>query len=113
MKKIKVYIAGKVSGEPVAECTMKFGTAQKEIEALGYEAVNPLEVVGSFDVSWEVAMRICIKALMDCDAILLLPDVAHSKGANLEIDLVLNLKMPYYHSVKELDLDCLELKLAN
>ncbi len=113
MKKIKVYIAGKVTGEPVAECTMKFGVAQKEIEALGYEAVNPLEVVGSFNVTWEEAMRKCIKALMDCDAILLLPDASQSKGANVEMNLVYSLQMPFYNTTKELEKDCLELKLAH
>jgi hypothetical protein len=45
MKK-KIYIVGKVSGEPLAECTMKFATAQKEIESQGLIAINPLAVVG-------------------------------------------------------------------
>ena len=40
MKK-KIYIAGKVSGEKLAQCTMKFGTAQKFLEDKGYEVVNP------------------------------------------------------------------------
>ena len=44
----KIYIAGKVSGEPIADCTLKFGTAQKEIETLGFEAVNPIAVVNDW-----------------------------------------------------------------
>lgn len=67
MNKKKIYIAGKVTGEPLAECTMKFGEAQKHIEALGFMAVNPLEVVNDFHTTWENAMKKCIKALMDCD----------------------------------------------
>jgi|GEM_PF-5636182 len=29
-KVAKIYIAGKVSGEPIAQCSMKFGIAQKD-----------------------------------------------------------------------------------
>ena len=83
MKK-KIYIAGKVTGEPIAECTMKFGTAQKKWEAKGYEVVNPLEVVGSFNVKWKPAMKLCIKALVDCDEVYFLKDWQMSPGAILE-----------------------------
>ena len=102
MKKIKVYIAGKVTGEPVAECTMKFGTAQKEIEALGLEAVNPLEVVGDFNVSWEEAMGKCIKALIDCDVILFLPDYKDSPGALAEERIAVRSRIVCFYNIKHL-----------
>ena len=99
MKK-KVYIAGKVTGEPIAECTIKFGTAQKQIEALGFEVVNPLEIVGDFKTPWDVAMKICIKALVDCDAIVLLPDWSNSRGARFEHEIAENLDMPIFNASK-------------
>lgn len=84
----KIYIAGKVTGLPIAEVTMKFGRAQKELEAQGYEVVNPLQVVSEqgdgWHTDWQTAMRLCIKALMDCDGIYLLEDFDQSKGARLE-----------------------------
>ncbi len=87
----KIYIAGKVTGEPIAECTMKFGVAQKKIEAIGFEAINPLAVVGDFNASWEVAMKKCLKALIDCDGVILLPCWQGSRGATIEWQLAKDL----------------------
>lgn len=83
----KIYIAGKVSGESVAACTMKFGTAQKELESLGFEVVNPLQLVNNWKSTWHDAMKKCIIALIDCDAVVLLPDWEQSIGAKIECQL--------------------------
>ena len=98
----KVYIAGKVSGEPIAQCTMKFGTAQKQIEALGLQAVNPLEVVGDWNASWETAMKMCLKALMDCHAVVVLDDWRDSEGANLELVLAKRLGILIFYGIDDL-----------
>lgn len=83
----KIYIAGKVTGEPIAECTMKFGQAQKEIESWGFEVINPLAVVGDFKSTWNDAMKKCIKALVDCDGMVILPCWNNSVGASIERQL--------------------------
>ena len=93
MKK-KIYIAGKVTGLSIAECTMNFGTAQIAIEKLGHEAVNPLEVVNDWKCPWDLAMRKCIIALMDCDIILMLDNYTSSPGAKVELELAKALNMP-------------------
>ena len=98
----KIYIAGKVSGEPLAECTMKFGTAQKQIESSGFEAINPLALVTDSSTPWETAMKICIKALMDCSAIVALDDWKNSKGANVELVLAKRLGIIIFYGVNEL-----------
>lgn len=99
---MKIYIAGKVTGESIAECTMKFGTAQKEIEALGYTAINPLAVVNDFKATWQGAMRKCIASLMDADAIYILDDAGRSKGATIELELAAAISMPIYTNLKNL-----------
>ena len=99
MKK-KIYIAGKVTGEDRTECTMKFGTAQKAIEALGFEVVNPLEVVGDWNTPWNVAMKKCISAMMICDAVVLLPDWQQSSGAIIENDLAGQLEIVKFNYTK-------------
>ncbi len=80
----KVYIAGKVTGLPIHEVTIKFGAAQKAIEAAGAVPVNPLEVVNDWQCDWKTAMRKCVAALMECDYIYLLPDWQASRGALIE-----------------------------
>lgn len=90
----KIYIAGKVTGLPVAEYTQKFAEAAKEVEALGFIAVNPIEVVNDPNATWEGAMRLCIKALADCDGLYALPCTKNSKGATIELTLAANLRMP-------------------
>ena len=98
----KIYIAGKVTGEDLAHCTMKFGQAQKDVEALGFEALNPLALVNDFKTPWQNAMKICLKALIDADAVLLLPDYHKSKGAMMENSIAEDLGIPVYYNLKEL-----------
>ena len=101
MKK-KIYIAGKVTGEPKHNCSVKFAKAAKEIEALGFEAVNPLEVVGTWDITWEAAMRICIAKLMECDKVYMLPCCGKSNGARIEIRIASVIKIPLVNTLEEL-----------
>ena len=96
---MKIYIAGKVTGLPIHEVTMKFGKAQKELQDLGYEAINPLEVVNDWKATWQHAMKLCIKALVDCDAVLFLPCHKESKGALLEFDIARQLEMKRFFSI--------------
>ncbi len=86
MKK-KIYIAGKVTGENKLECINKFKEAERQINELGHEAINPLRVVGTWDVTWSDAMRKCIAALMTADVLYTLPCVVSSKGAFIECSL--------------------------
>lgn len=111
MKK-KIYIAGKVTGEPIAECTMKFGTAQNAIEALGFEAINPLEVVGDWNTPWNEAMKKCISAMIECEAVVLLPDWIDSKGAKLENQIANSFDMPIFNYTK-FGLEVLKKNLCN
>ncbi|WP_291122748.1 DUF4406 domain-containing protein [Flavobacterium sp. UBA6046] len=87
MSKKKIYIAGKVTGLPQQEVIDKFAKAKQEIEEMGFEVVNPIEVVNDFDTPWNEAMKMCIMALLDCNAMVLLPCWIDSKGAQLEKDI--------------------------
>lgn len=92
MKKIKIYISGKITGiEKEAEAL--FQKAEDELIAKGYEVVNPMKLVHDHDKSWESYMRVCIKALCDCEAIYVMKNHFNSKGALIEVDLALKLKL--------------------
>lgn len=102
MIKKKIYIAGKVTGENPEECTIKFKFHQDLIESMGFEAVNPLDVVNDWNSTWRDAMNLCIKALVDCDGIFFLPDHVASPGAQLEGTLSEGLKQPQFNCITSL-----------
>lgn len=103
----KIYIAGKVTGLPQDEVVEKFAIMQKKIENLGFEVINPIEVVKDFTTPWNTAMRMCIAGLVYCDAIVLLPDWMHSKGAKIEWDISKQINIPDFRGT---DFGLVELK---
>lgn len=90
----KIYIAGKVTGLPQNEVVEKFAKIQKQIEKMGCQVINPIEVVKDFKTPWNKAMRMCIAELVFCDAIVLLPDWFASQGAKIEWDIAKQLNIP-------------------
>lgn len=95
----KVYIAGKVTGIPHDEAIRKFALAATLVKDAGFEPVNPMEVVNDANASWSGAMKLCIKALMDCDAVFLLPCHWSSTGAKEERRLAIVLGIPTSETV--------------
>lgn len=96
MKK-KIYIAGKVTGEPIDKTITKFSQAQTTIETMGFEVVNPIEVVNNMDEPWHNAMKTCIRAMLDCDAVVILPCWQLSRGAKIERQLADDLDVDVYN----------------
>jgi hypothetical protein len=89
----KVYIIGAVTGLPVEEVEIKFQKAALSLKNMGMIPVNPIEIIRE-DMPWGDAMKICIRALIDCDMVLLLPDWPESKGGTLEVSIVRSLEIP-------------------
>ena len=89
---MKVFVSGKITGEPILQCVKKFNDARKKI--FGTDEFNlvrrddiivPIELTGIvFGISNNDAMSICFKALRECDAIYMLSDWENSPGARLE-----------------------------
>lgn len=94
-----IYIAGKVTGTPIAECTMKFGIAQKMWEAKGHDVLNPLVLVNDWHATWESAMRICLAAISVAQEAYFLSDWQDSKGARLEHTICQALGMKIHYEV--------------
>lgn len=96
MKAKKIYIAGKVSGLPWKETSMKFGAHQKKLMNEGHAPIVPLDLCDKND-DWNTAMRKCIAALCTCEEIHMLPDWVDSPGATLEnaIAAKLGIKIMY------------------
>jgi hypothetical protein len=92
----KIYISGKISGIE-NEATQLFERAEKELQAKGFETVNPLTLNHEHDKSWHSYMKEDVKALCDCDSIYMLSNWVDSKGAIIEhtIAMYLGLNVQY------------------
>jgi hypothetical protein len=80
----KIYLSGAITGLPRKEVWGKFNKAEKHLIAQGFEVVSPVTMALPAHFPWESHMAADILLLMGCDAIYLLPDWEHSKGATLE-----------------------------
>lgn len=84
MNKDKIYLAGKVTGDPCYK--MKFEAGVKHLESLGWgreNIVNPAELIAA-DCRWLKAMWKCLKLLKGCGWVAMLPDWRESRGARIE-----------------------------
>jgi hypothetical protein len=91
MKKIKIYIAGAITGHDLQERKETFMKWQKYFEDKGYAVVNPMELPHNHDKTWESYMRECIVALMDCSEIYVMNGWMQSKGAQIEVHIASSL----------------------
>jgi nucleoside 2-deoxyribosyltransferase len=90
-----IYISGPMTGLPDLNFPA-FHEAAKNLRAAGYQVVNPAEKneEGDPSMAWLDYMRLDIKMLMDCDGIATLPGCEKSKGANVEIGIMVGLGLP-------------------
>ena len=96
MSKKTIYIAGKITGvEDLAKIVFK--QKELELEDIGYNVINPMELKHDHDKTHASYMRVCIKALCECDEIYMLSNWTDSKGAIIEhtIAMYLGLKVQY------------------
>lgn len=96
----KIYISGKIIGLENNEAFKRFDEAEKELKAKGFEVVNPMTIEHNHDKSWINYMKTDIKALMDCDAIYMLPNWKTSRGAKIERQLAIDLGMKVYENLR-------------
>lgn len=105
MKDIKtVYIAGPISGKP-DDNKKAFSNAEERLFMMGYSPVNPhkLNHEENHSRDWFQYMRVCISAMMQCDAIVLLDGWEDSDGAQMEIKLATSLNIPWAFMANRLE----------
>lgn len=96
---MRVYISGPMSGLPEFNFPA-FHSVARWLRERGFEAVNPAEITPQGEQSppadaspdvhkayWRKCLRADIKALMDCDALVLLQGWQGSDGAQLELHM--------------------------
>lgn len=82
----RIYISGKITGLELEIARDLFKKAEMKLKHLGFNPLNPMEEVPyNPDWSWEQYMAKDIELLItQCDAIYMLPNWTHSKGAMIE-----------------------------
>ena len=83
---MRIYISGPMTGIPEFNFPA-FNQAATRLRGCGLDVVNPAEINKDTTMSWEDCMRADIKALCDCDTIVMLPGWENSKGAHLEVHI--------------------------
>lgn len=95
---MKIYISGQISNLPFEDAKIQFELVEKTLFELGHEVVNPMTVHHDHDKTWQSYMKVDIKHLVDCDAIFLLDNWKHSRGAKIELNLAIDLGL---HVIQE------------
>lgn len=90
---MKVYIAGKISGDPSYKA--KFGTAKFMLEQLGDIVLSPADLPEG--MTRADYMRICFAMIDSADAVLFLSDWNESNGAKLEHEYCVYIHKPKFY----------------
>lgn len=94
MTKKRIYIAGCVTDGgrlTKADYEEKFYEASGRIFEAGHIPVNPTTLPHNHARRWQDYMIEALHAMLDCDAVLVLPCWKRSKGATIEVQLALRL----------------------
>lgn len=80
---LRVYIAGKITGEDPVKCMQKFEAAEAKLRRLGVQTIiNPKKLGIPDSWTWKESEEICKKVLREnANAIYLLNDWISSEGA--------------------------------
>jgi len=92
---MRVYLAGPMTGLPDYNYPA-FRAAAKRLRAAGYTVANPADNPKPVCDTWLGYMRMGIKQLVQCDAIVLLPGWRNSRGASIEFELARGLEFAFF-----------------
>lgn len=81
---MKIYISLPITGHDIEEVEASCIYASGVIQAKGHTPVSPLDVSPDSDATYAEHMANDIEALLNCDAVLFMPEWRSSKGCRLE-----------------------------
>lgn len=82
---MKIYIAGKITGEPRMEMKAKFAAVAESMREQGHEPFIPSVLPAYDDVSHADYLHVCFGMIDICEAVYMLADWQQSKGAREEL----------------------------
>ena len=92
-----IYIAGKITGEPLEACKAKFELIQRTLLAFNYQAINPFKLGCQDHWTFEQTKPYNFKALRQCNAIFMLEDYEDSPGALEELTEAKRLNLEVFY----------------
>lgn len=107
---MKIYISGRITGDKDFEKKFRKAAARwdgsvaidTEDQYDTWEAVNPAELMKQAGVDdWNMCMRACLMAMLQCDAVYMMRDWRFSKGESIECDLARKLEIPIIYEEDE------------
>ena len=93
----RLYLSGPMTGKPALNFPAFHAEADR-LRSLGYDVVNPAELNPDHSASWHACMRADLKALLDCDAIVLLDGWEASQGVHLELHVAHRVGIEIFHA---------------
>lgn len=93
----RIYISGPMTGLMDSNFPA-FNAEAERLRDLGHEVVNPAEINPDPATGWHACMRADLKALLDCDAIVLLDGWEASQGAHLELHVAHRVGIEIFHA---------------
>lgn len=96
MKDKTIYISGQITGMDLLESEQLFRIAQDKLELQGYKVINPWYILPYHpEHKWEDYMKKDIDVIFnEVDEMYMLPNWVNSKGAIIEHQIAINLKIP-------------------
>jgi hypothetical protein len=92
---MRIYIAGPMTG--IEDYNLPaFAAAALELDALGYQAVNPGHRGVIDGYTWQDYLRDALQLLLTCEGVALLDGWENSRGATLEKHVADALDMPVH-----------------
>ena len=88
----RIYLSGAITGRHKSEYEAHFNHSENLLRH-EWGVVNPVSLNHDHDKTYESYIRRDLKALLDCDAIYMLTGWEHSKGARIEFNIAVELKM--------------------
>ena len=91
--KDKIYISGAINSIGLEKAIILFNDAEKYLESLGYDVINPLSLCKGENITWAECMLEDIKYLFECSYIYVLNNWRISTGARIEVGIAQELGM--------------------
>lgn len=98
---MKIYLAGKITGNPNFKDDFK--KAELELRLKGHKVLNPADTIARIDgLKHEEYLHICLAMIDVADAVAFLPNWKDSKGAKIEMEYAkkANKKIMYLEDLK-------------